>query len=115
MQGQNKAAAIQLGLSILPQLIQDAENYMGSGNGQAKHDLVVSGVTTVVAGAAAVAGAANPTYAALAPPVVSLFSTIIKAIVDGRKAAGIPVQPTTSPEGSPTLVEVPVPNPAGNA
>lgn len=105
-EGKNQALAIQIGLAILPSLIQSTENYIGAGNGEAKHQAVLDGVETVVAnlatGGALVAAQNNPQYAPLAQPLSSFFSTIIKAIVDGRKQAGVPVtpEPVTTTAGS---------------
>lgn len=101
-QDKNQALAIQIGLAILPSLIQSTENYLGAGNGADKHQAVLNGVGAVVAnlatGGIAIAAQNNPAYATLAQPLASFFSTIISAIVDGRKAAGVPVtaEPVTA-------------------
>jgi hypothetical protein len=107
-QKQNSALAIQIGLAILPSLIQSTENYIGAGSGEQKHQAVLDGVGVVVSnlalGGAAIAAQNNPTLAPLAQPLAAFFSTIIKAIVDGRKLAGAPVttepQPNVSGAGS---------------
>jgi hypothetical protein len=102
--GNNSGLAIQIGLSVLPSLIQATEDYMGAGNGADKHDAVLAGLGAVVSsiaqGGVVIAAQNNPNYAQLAQPLASFFSQIISAIVSGRKQAGVPVTPANPPATS---------------
>jgi hypothetical protein len=88
---QNKSLALQLGLQMLPTLIQQAEDIFGPGTGVQKHAAVVSAAALVASGGMVVVGNNNPSYISM----LNYFGTIISAIVNHRNAVGDPVVPSS--------------------
>lgn len=107
-QNTNKALAVNLGVALLPDILQNIENFFGGGDGATKKQVALNVATTAVTVGAGLAEAANPAYAAL-------IGAVLDSIIRLRKTTGNPVIPQTpTPLTSSTSPGLPtVSNPVG--